>query len=66
MNTNFFHLTIELIIGFIALILVTKILGKTQITQLTPFYFISALILGELLGNAIYDKEIGIQYVLWH
>ncbi|WP_227935411.1 DUF421 domain-containing protein [Alkalihalobacillus deserti] len=65
MNTNFFHLTIELTIGFIALILLTKILGKTQITQLTPFYFISALILGELLGNAIYDKEIGIQYILY-
>nr|WP_052013293.1 DUF421 domain-containing protein [Halalkalibacter akibai] len=48
-----------------ALILVTKILGKTQITQLTPFYFISALILGELLGNAIYDKEIGLKYVLY-
>jgi uncharacterized membrane protein YcaP (DUF421 family) len=64
-NTNFIHLTIELVIGFSALILVTKILGKTQITQLSPFYFISALILGELLGNAIYDKDIGIQYVLY-
>ncbi|GAE37278.1 DUF421 domain-containing protein [Halalkalibacter akibai] len=65
MNTNFLHLTIELTVGFMALILVTKILGKTQITQLTPFYFISALILGELLGNAIYDKEIGLKYVLY-
>jgi uncharacterized membrane protein YcaP (DUF421 family) len=65
MNTNFIYLTIELTIGFFALLLVTKILGKTQITQLSPFYFISALVLGELVGNAIYDKEIGLQYVLY-
>ncbi|MBU8907945.1 DUF421 domain-containing protein [Desertibacillus haloalkaliphilus] len=65
MNTNFFHLTLELLAGFLALLLITKLLGKTQITQITPFDFISALVLGELVGNAIYDKEIGIHYVLY-
>ncbi|WP_233254202.1 DUF421 domain-containing protein [Salipaludibacillus keqinensis] len=65
MNTTFSSLTIELLIGFIALLVLTKVLGKTQITQLTPFDFISALVLGELVGNAIYDKEIGINYVLY-
>ncbi len=43
----------------------TKVLGKNQITQLTPFDFISALVLGELVGNAIYDKDIGLHYVLY-
>nr|WP_275980187.1 DUF421 domain-containing protein [Halalkalibacter alkaliphilus] len=43
----------------------TKVLGKSQITQLTPFDFISALVLGELVGNAIYDKDIGLHYVLY-
>lgn len=65
MDTNFFHLTIELLIGFIALLIITKMLGKTQITQITPFDFISALVLGELVGNAIYDKETGVHYVLY-
>ncbi|UOE92427.1 DUF421 domain-containing protein [Alkalihalobacillus sp. LMS39] len=65
MNTNFFSLTTELLIGFFALLAITKLLGKTQITQLTPFDFISALVLGELVGNAIYDKEIGLKYVLY-
>ncbi|WP_078428559.1 YetF domain-containing protein [Alkalihalobacterium alkalinitrilicum] len=65
MNTNFFYLTTELIVGFFALLVITKVLGKTQITQLTPFDFISALVLGELVGNAIYDKEIGVPYVLY-
>ncbi|OIJ12882.1 hypothetical protein BKP35_09960 [Anaerobacillus arseniciselenatis] len=65
MNTNFFHLSIELIAGFFALLLITKLLGKTKITQLTPFDFVSALVLGELIGNAIYNKDIGLRYVLY-
>ncbi len=59
------HITIELIIGFIILFLVTKVIGKTQINELTPFDFISALVMGELLGNAIYDQEVSILFVLY-
>ncbi len=58
-------MTIELIIGFIVLFLVTKVIGKTQINQLTAFDFISALVMGELLGNAIYDREISIFFVIY-
>ncbi len=65
MDTNFLALTVELFVGFFALLVLTKFLGKNQITQLTPFDFISALVLGELVGNAIYDKEIGLHYVLY-
>ncbi len=65
MNTNFYHLSVELIVGFFALLLITKVLGKTQITQLTPFDFVSGLVLGELIGNAIYNKDIGIKYILY-
>ncbi len=59
------NLTIELIIGFFALLIITKILGKTQISQITPFEFISSLVLGELVGNAIYDKDINTYYILY-
>lgn len=65
MNTNFLALTSELFVGFFALLIMTKVLGKNQMTQLTPFDFISALVLGELVGNAIYDQEIGLPYVLY-
>ncbi|MFB1050109.1 DUF421 domain-containing protein [Paraliobacillus sp. JSM ZJ581] len=51
---------IETIFGFVGLFILTKILGKTQIRQLTAFDFISALILGELVGNALYDDNVGI------
>lgn len=46
--------------GLIALFVFTKVLGKTQISQLTPFDFIAAIVLGELVGNALFDKEAGI------
>ncbi|KGP90691.1 membrane protein [Pontibacillus chungwhensis BH030062] len=56
---------VETIIGFLCLFVLTKVLGKSQITQITAFDFIAALVLGELVGNALYDKEVGISQVLF-
>lgn len=53
------------IFGFFVLLIATKILGKTQISQLTPFDFISAIVLGELVGNTIYDPEIKVWSILY-
>lgn len=58
-------LALELIVGFFSLLFMTRLIGKTQITQLTAFDFISALIMGELVGNAIYADDIGIGKVLF-
>jgi uncharacterized membrane protein YcaP (DUF421 family) len=54
-----------LTIGLAALLVSTNIIGKVQLGQATPFHFISALVLGELLGNAVYDQEISITYILF-
>ncbi|MRX71911.1 DUF421 domain-containing protein [Bacillus lacus] len=62
---DFARIGIELIVGFFGLFVVSKFLGKTQITQITAFDFISALVLGELVGNAVYDKDIGLSEVLF-
>ncbi|MGG3641782.1 DUF421 domain-containing protein [Bacillus gobiensis] len=62
---DYLHITTELIIGFFALFLVTKILGKTQFAQITPFDFISALILGEMVGNAIFDENVSVWEILF-
>ena len=59
------QITIELIIGFIALLVVSRVIRKTQIKQLTPFDFISAIVLGELLGNAVYDTDVKIWSVIY-
>jgi uncharacterized membrane protein YcaP (DUF421 family) len=57
---DYLQITTETFFGFFALFTMTKVLGKSQITQITAFDFISALVLGELVGNALYDPEVGI------
>nr|MCX3324187.1 DUF421 domain-containing protein [Bacillus paranthracis] len=59
------QITIELFVGFFVLLVATKILGKTQISQLTPFDFISAIVLGELVGNTLYDPEVRVWSILY-
>lgn len=62
---EFIKIASELVVGYVALLFTTKIPGKTQITQITAFDFISALVLGELVGNALYDNNIGISQILF-
>lgn len=57
-------IAVELIVGYFALLILTKVLGKTQITQISAFDFISALILGELVGNSLYDDKVSVFQVL--
>src|SRR5690625_5222961 len=57
---NMLPMLYETIFGFCALFLLTKVLGKTQISQLTAFDFIASLVLGELVGNALFDEKAGI------
>ena len=58
-------LTIELIIGFVFLFVIVKFVGKKIINQITPFTFIAAIVLGELLGNALYDQKTGVFYIVY-
>ncbi|MFD1169103.1 YetF domain-containing protein [Oceanobacillus caeni] len=58
--TDYLSMSIDLIFGFIALFIVTKVLGKTSMSQITPFDFVSAVLLGELVGNALFDKKAGV------
>ncbi len=62
---TYLYIFVELGIGLIVLFAMTKLIGKTQISQITPFEFISALVLGELVGNAIYDKEVSVLQILF-
>lgn len=67
---NMLPMLYETVFGIFALFILTKILGKTQISQLTAFDFIAAIVLGELVGNALFDKkagilDIGFVIILW-
>ncbi|TKI21398.1 DUF421 domain-containing protein, partial [Bacillus cereus] len=59
------YLTTELIIGFFLLFVIIKFVGRKIINQITPFNFIASIVLGELLGNALYDHQIGIFYIVY-
>lgn len=45
--SNMLPMLYETIFGFFALFLLTKVLGKTQISQLSAFDFIAAVVVGE-------------------
>lgn len=62
---EYFGIAFDLVVGLLGLLILTKILGKTQITQITAFDFISALVLGELVGNAVFDQKIGVSQILF-
>ncbi|UOQ92918.1 DUF421 domain-containing protein [Halobacillus shinanisalinarum] len=59
------YLTFELIVGFFLLFIIIKFVGKKIINQITPFTFIASIVLGELLGNALYDHKIGVFYITY-
>jgi uncharacterized membrane protein YcaP (DUF421 family) len=61
----FWDMAIETIVGFISLMVVTKVLGKSQITQITAFDFISALVLGELVGNTLFDEKKSFMLIIY-
>ena len=62
---EYYNIALELVIGYILLFIATKILGKTLLTHITTFDFICSIILSELVGNALYDDELGISFILF-
>lgn len=62
---NFLYLTVKLITGFVLLFFIVKILGKKIMKKISPFTFIGAIVFGELLGNSLYNENIGIMYVVY-
>jgi uncharacterized membrane protein YcaP (DUF421 family) len=54
----------KLLIGFILLFFFIRIAGQKVIGQFTPFHFIAAIVLSELLGNAVYERSISIIEIL--
>lgn len=62
---NISYLTVELIVGFLLLFLIVKVLGKKIIDQITPFTFIASIVLGELLGNALYDDKVAVTHIIY-
>ena len=45
------------LLGFVVLLVLTRILGKKQISQLSVFTFITGIVLGEMAGEMIINKD---------
>lgn len=54
----------KLFFGLIGLIVLTRLLGKKTMSQLTPFDFVYAVVLGGLLEETIYAKDTNVTH-LW-
>lgn len=61
----FVEIGLKIIVGLAALLAVTRLLGKKEMSQLTPFDFIYALVLGGILEEGIYDPKITIWQILF-
>ncbi|TCP19509.1 uncharacterized membrane protein YcaP (DUF421 family) [Scopulibacillus darangshiensis] len=62
---HFGSLTIELTVGLFALLLLLKIMGRSSIAEATPFDFVSVVVLGDFVGNAIYDPDAKVTSILY-
>jgi uncharacterized membrane protein YcaP (DUF421 family) len=58
-------ITLKLLFGFIGFVTVTRILGKKLISQMTSFDLVYAVILGGIIEEGIYNKEVKIVHVLY-
>lgn len=57
-EVNIGLLTIKTIVGFVTLFFIIIITGRTSIYQLTPFHLVFVLVLGDFLGNTIYEDKV--------
>lgn len=58
-------IALELIIGFFTLLIVLKFLGKIQFSQITPFDFITGLVLGNFVGEGVFNEQVGIKEIVF-
>ncbi len=59
------QIAFKLVVGFMGLWLLTRLLGKKEISQLTPFDFVSSLMLSELVGNTVYQEDVKFSHLLF-
>lgn len=64
-EVNIGLLTIKVIVGFGTLFFIIIITGRTSIYQLTPFHLVFVLVLGDFLGNTIYEDRLRIFHFLY-
>ncbi|MFT8870895.1 MAG: DUF421 domain-containing protein [Sporolactobacillus sp.] len=58
-------IAVELSVGLFGLILLTKMMGRASMSEATPFDFISLIVVGDFVSEAIYDPRTSIGKVMF-
>lgn len=58
-------MTVKIIVGLLALLVVIRLLGKKELSQITPFDFVYILVLGGLVEESVYDDLVTVWEVLY-
>ncbi|RDU36600.1 DUF421 domain-containing protein [Neobacillus piezotolerans] len=58
-------IALKLGVGFFALVVVTRLLGKKEMSQLTPYDFVFAILLGGIIEESIYDEKVNLLHILF-
>ncbi|CAM3694946.1 DUF421 domain-containing protein [Cytobacillus oceanisediminis] len=54
----YLSITIKMVVGLVTLLAVTRLLGKKELSQVTPFDFLYAVVLGGIVEETIYDNKV--------
>ncbi|MBT2688890.1 DUF421 domain-containing protein [Bacillus sp. ISL-47] len=54
----YLSITIKMVVGLVSLLTVTRLLGKKELSQVTPFDFVYAVVLGGIIEETIYDDKV--------
>jgi uncharacterized membrane protein YcaP (DUF421 family) len=57
---NLLETALRTVIGFIVLLILTRLIGKKQMGQLTIFTYITGIALGNIAGDMVVHRDIGI------
>ncbi|WP_409288313.1 DUF421 domain-containing protein [Peribacillus sp. SCS-37] len=61
----YLSIVLKLVVGLAALVVVTRLVGKKRMSQVTPFDFVYALILGGMVEETIYHTDHTIPQMLF-
>lgn len=59
------RITLKILTGMVFLFAVTKFLGKTQISQITPFDFITSIVIGEIFVRGVFEEDLHLLLLIY-
>ncbi|WP_313236176.1 DUF421 domain-containing protein [Sporosarcina ureae] len=59
------EITLKLIVGLVSLLVVIRLLGKKELSQVTPFDLVYLILLGSFLEEGIYDDKVSVLHIIY-